>query len=198
VAVPHLREAPRAVVSFGQGCEGEPLLQAETLARSIRMMRECTPRGTINLNTNGSLPRRVKELCDAGLNSIRVSMNSAQQNFYQAYFNPRGYTFEDIKLSLKTVKSYGRFASINYFVLPGFTDTPPEFEALCSLIQETQLDLIQMRNLNIDPEWYRNHLKLPPPEKTIGIRQLMRRLNERFPELKFGYFNPCVDESLVS
>lgn len=197
VAVPHLKEAPRAVVSFGQGCEGEPLLQAETLARSIRMMRECTPRGTINLNTNGSLPGRVKELCDAGLSSIRVSMNSAQPNFYQAYFNPRGYTFEDIKLSLKTVKSYGRFASINYFVLPGFTDTLSEFSALCSLIQETQLDLIQMRNLNIDPEWYRAHLRIPPPEKTIGIRQLMRRLNERFPELKFGYFNPCLDESLV-
>ena len=26
VAIPHLKKAPRAVVSFGQGCEGEPLL----------------------------------------------------------------------------------------------------------------------------------------------------------------------------
>ena len=56
VAIPHLQNAPRAVVSFGQGCEGEPLLQAKTLEASISMMRKATGRGTINLNTNGSLP----------------------------------------------------------------------------------------------------------------------------------------------
>ncbi|WP_281793368.1 radical SAM protein [Desulforhabdus amnigena] len=195
VAVPHLKDAPRAVVSFGQGCEGEPLLQAETLAQAVRMMRQETPRGTINLNTNGSLPQRVEKLCEAGLDSIRVSMNSSQPQYYQAYFNPRGYTFEDIKQSLKTVKDYGRFASINYFVLPGFTDSRPEFDSLCRFIEETRLDLIQMRNLNIDPEWYLRHLKIPRDEEPLGIRPLMKRLKDRFPELRLGYFNPCLNET---
>ena len=193
VAVPHLREAPRAVVSFGQGCEGEPLLQAKTLRESVLLMREVTTRGTVNLNTNGSRPEEVKSLCHAGLNSIRVSLNSTRPHFYNAYFRPRGYSLEDLKRSVQTVKAHGGFASINYFVLPGFTDEKSEFEALCRFISETRLDLIQMRNLNIDPEWYLkclNHRLEGPP---LGIRQLMHRLKERFPALRFGYFNPCLD-----
>lgn len=193
VAVPHLEKAPRAVVSFGQGCEGEPLLQAPTLQEAIAAMRRATRRGTINLNTNGSLPDAVERLCRAGLNSIRVSLNSSRPNFYSAYFRPRGYTFEDIKRTIRTVKEHGGFASINYFVLPGFTDALPEFDALCRFIEETRLDLIQMRNLNIDPDWYEKELQIPAGEKALGIRTLMARLKKRFPHLRFGYFNPCLD-----
>lgn len=193
VAVPHLQKAPRAVVSFGQGCEGEPLLQEKTLSKAIAMMRESTVRGTINLNTNGSLPGAVERLCNAGLDSIRVSLNSARPQFYEAYFNPRGYAFDAVKSSLKTVKAAGGFASINYFVLPGFTDTESECDALCGLIEETGLDLIQMRNLNIDPEWYLRELSPPTDAKGMGIRKLMGKISERFPQVKFGYFNPSLD-----
>ena len=192
VAVPHLGKAPRAVVSFGQGCEGEPLLQAATIGEAIRMMRSATSRGTINLNTNGSLPLEVKKLRAAGLDSIRVSMNSCRPQYYNTYFNPHGYTFEDAKQSVVAMKSSGAFASINYFVLPGFTDQVSEYDSLCGFIEETGLDLIQMRNLNIDPEWYMELMR-PPVEKTIGIRQMTKRLKDRFPNLRFGYFNPCLD-----
>lgn len=193
VALPHLARAPGAVVSFGQGCEGEPLLQVETLARAIRMMRESTGRGTINLNTNGSLPHNVAKLCRAGLDSIRVSMNSARADLYRAYFNPRGYTFDEVRRSLKTVKDAGGFASINYFVLPGFTDTEDEFQALCQFLEDTGIDLIQMRNLNIDPEWYLTELAPAGGSNAMGIRRLMREIKERFPSVRFGYFNPCLD-----
>ncbi|MBV5345336.1 MAG: hypothetical protein JZU63_07315, partial [Rhodoferax sp.] len=54
VAVPHLQRAEHAIVSFGQGCEGEPLLQAQTIAQAIRRIRKKTSRGTINLNSNAS------------------------------------------------------------------------------------------------------------------------------------------------
>ena len=193
IAVPHLKKAPRAVVSFGQGCEGEPLMQAPTLESSIRLMRQSSTRGTINLNTNGSLPRQVDKLCVAGLDSIRVSLNSCRAQYYNAYFNPHGYSFEDIKRSIQTVKSHGKFASINYFVLPGFTDEEDEWRELCRFIEETGLDLIQMRNLNIDPEWYLHMISFAPKSKILGIRKLMGRLKDRFPDLRFGYFNPCLD-----
>ena len=61
VALPHLKEAEDPIVSFGQGCEGEPLMQWQLLERSIRELRERTDRGTINLNTNGSFPDRVAD-----------------------------------------------------------------------------------------------------------------------------------------
>lgn len=193
VALPHLQKAPRAVVSFGQGCEGEPLLQSPVIGEAIAAMRRSTGRGTINLNTNGSLPAEVRKLCDAGLESIRVSLNSCRPEYYNAYFRPRGYTFEDVKQSLLAVKASGGFASINYFVLPGFTDAESEFQALCRLVSETRLDLIQLRNLNADPEWILREMKVPPGEKAMGVRSLMDRLKERFPRLCFGYFNPCLD-----
>ncbi len=193
VAVPHLQKARRAVVSFGQGCEGEPLLQGETLARAIQMMRESTPRGTINLNTNGSFPSTVDRLCRAGLDSIRVSLNSARPEFYHAYFNPRGYTFEDVLQSITKVKDAGGFASINYFVLPGFTDTEKEFQALCALMEKTGLDLIQMRNLNMDPEWYLESMPSAEESKPLGIRRLVQNISKRFPHVRLGYFNPCLD-----
>jgi pyruvate-formate lyase-activating enzyme len=196
IAIPHLSEAPKAVVSFGQGCEGEPLLQAATIAEAIREIRRSTSRGTINLNTNGSLPDKVAALRDAGLDSIRVSMNSCRPKYYNAYFRPRGFTFDDVKSSIKVMKERGRFASINYFVLPGFTDEAEEFESLCRLIEETRLDLIQMRNLNIDPEWYLRDLD-SFPKRMMGIRRLMTELKKRFPHLGFGYFNPFLDPDLA-
>ena len=133
-------------------------------------------------------------MCRAGLDSIRVSLNSCRRECYEAYFRPRGYDFEDLKESIRRMKANGRFASINYFVLPGFTDREDEFESLCGFIEETGLDLIQMRNLNIDPEWYLK--QMAQGRETVaamGVRTLMTRLLEGYPRLRFGYFNPCLD-----
>ncbi|MDR3569557.1 MAG: radical SAM protein [Syntrophobacteraceae bacterium] len=193
VAIPHLQKAPRAVVSFGQGCEGEPLLQAQTLEASIRMIRKATGKGTINLNTNGSIPEAVEKLCRAGLQSIRVSMNSARPQYYEKYFRPKGFSFDEARRSLSVVKANGGFASINYFVLPGFTDQKSEWLSLKKLISETRLDLIQMRNLNIDPEWYLDILKPDLREKKLGAGRLIAMIREEFPSLRLGYFNPSVE-----
>lgn len=197
VAVPHLERAERAVVSFGQGCEGEPLMQAPTLREAILRMRRATSRGTINLNTNGSLTGEVEKLCGAGLDSIRVSMNSARPEYYTRYFSPRGYEFEDIKRTIRVMKANGRFVSVNYFVFPGFTDLEAEVLAFEAFIEETGVDLVQMRNLNLDPELYVSHLEIAGAGKGMGILRMMARLKERFPELRFGYFNPCLDPALL-
>ncbi|PIV23040.1 MAG: radical SAM protein, partial [Deltaproteobacteria bacterium CG03_land_8_20_14_0_80_45_14] len=107
VALPHLKEAKDAIVSFGQGCEGEPLMQWRLLERSIRELRERTDRGTINLNTNGSFPDRVAKLCDAGLDSVRVTLNSPHLKFYKRYHRPRGYSFGEVVDSLVQAKEKG-------------------------------------------------------------------------------------------
>jgi len=193
VAVPHLRQAPRAVVSFGQGCEGEPLLQGETLEQGIRLMRRATARGTINLNSNASLPEGVARLRGAGLDSMRGSRNSCRPDYYRRYYSPRGYCLEDVLRSIRLMKREGGFVSLNYFVLPGLTDEEPELEALSELVAATGVDLIQLRNLNIDPEWYLNHIRYRPAGSPLGVRGLLSRLRERFPSLAFGYFNPCLD-----
>jgi hypothetical protein len=191
--VPHLETAPFPIVSFGQGCEGEPLLMWETIRESILEIRKHTPKGSININTNGSKPDAVRALCEAGLNSIRVSTNSVQEKWYTPYYRPNNYVFEDIVESLKVVRSFGGWSSINYFVFPGMTDSVSEYEALRKLIKETGLNMIQWRNFNIDPDWYLGKLGITDTEECLGMQQLLDLIREEFPDLKFGYFNPPME-----
>ncbi|HMF70434.1 MAG TPA: radical SAM protein [Flavitalea sp.] len=191
--VPHLATAPYPIVSFGQGCEGEPLLMWETIREAIIEIRKHTKRGSININTNGSKPDAVKALCEAGLNSIRVSTNSARKNIYEPYYRPNNYSFEDIVESLKVMRHYGGWSSINYFVFPGMTDSEQEYEALRKLIIDTKLSMIQWRNFNIDPDWYLGKINVAETGEILGVKQLMDLIHEEFPELKFGYFNPPIE-----
>lgn len=59
-AVAHLETAEYPIISFGQGCEGEPILMWETLKDAIYQIRQFTPKGSININTNGSKPMLLK------------------------------------------------------------------------------------------------------------------------------------------
>ncbi|MFN8777492.1 MAG: radical SAM protein [Flavobacteriales bacterium] len=188
--VPHLETAERPIVSFGQGCEGEPLLVWQLMRDAIREIRKHTSRGIINLNTNGSKPAAVEELMKAGLNSIRVSTNSAREAIYTAYYLPNNYSFADIRESSRIVRKYGGWASLNYFTFPGMTDQQEEYEALRAWIRYADLSMIQWRNFNIDPDWYLGKLGITELTEGIGIRTVMQRLRSEFPHLAFGYFNP--------
>jgi pyruvate-formate lyase-activating enzyme len=191
--VPHLEMAPYPIISFGQGCEGEPLLMWETIEEAIREIRKHTKKGSININTNGSKPDAVEMLCKAGLDSIRVSTNSAQKHIYERYYRPNNYSFEDIIESLKVVNRHGGWSSINYFVFPGMTDSEAEYEALRKLIRETGLSMIQWRNFNIDPDWYLGKIGITETSDYGGIRTLMDEIRSEFPELRYGYFNPPME-----
>lgn len=193
IAVPHIENAPRPVVSFGQGCEGEPLLQAPILEKSIQLIRQQTNKGTINLNTNASLPDAVEKLAKAGLDSIRVSMNSARADFHQRYYRPSGFSFQDVRRSIEVMKAARKHVSLNYFILPGFTDDPEEYDALCELIASTEPDLVQLRNLNMDPEQYRKAVQHAPKSQPLGMLRWQESLKEQFPALQFGYFNPYLE-----
>lgn len=191
--VPHLETAPFPIISWGQGCEGEPLLMWETIRDSIIEIRKHTQKGSINVNTNGSRPAAVEELMKAGLNSIRVSMNSARADIYTKYYQPNNYKFEDIVESLRVVRRYGGWASINYFVFPGMTDSVEEYEALRELIRTTDLSMIQWRNFNIDPDWYLGKMNIADTGECLGMGQMMELIREEFPQLKYGYFNPSIE-----
>jgi wyosine [tRNA(Phe)-imidazoG37] synthetase (radical SAM superfamily) len=193
LAVPHLQKAEGPLVSFGQGCEGEPLLQGKTLNAAVELIRRRTGQGTINLNTNGSLPLTVAQLRDSGLDSIRVSLNSAREDYYNRYYRPKGYGFNQVKSSLQVIKTGGGFASINLLMLPGISDEEEEVDAIVRLIGETGIDLIQLRNLNIDPEWYLQGIGYRASGRRLGILGMMARIREAHPQIGFGYFNPCLN-----
>ncbi len=192
IALFHIERVKDPIVSFGQGCEGEPLLQSRLIEESIAKIREKTGRGTINLNTNGSMPGRLSGLFDAGLDTVRISLNSAREDYYSRYYRPRGYSFKDVMRSIRAAKDNGGFVSINYLTMPGFTDSRDEVRAIKFLIANSGIDMIQWRNLNYDPVLYFKILNRPTPEiaDLIGIRQEISCLEKSFPKLMMGYFNP--------
>jgi pyruvate-formate lyase-activating enzyme len=191
VALDHIKRASNPVVSFGQGCEGEPLTNWKVLFEAITLIRSRTPRGTINLNTNAGMPMALEKLFDAGLDSIRVSLNSPRPDLYGLYFKPVSYDFEDVVKSMVLAHDRRRFVSLNYFVFPGITDEKDELSALCRLYEQTRFDMIQWRNLNIDPDLYVEAMGGIRSEP-LGVKSVMTWIKESLPSIRHGYFNPAL------
>jgi len=191
VALFHIQRVPDSIVSFGQGCEGEPLMASNVIKPAIEKIRQATPKGTINLNTNGSLPEQLEELLDVGLDSIRVSVNSFQPTAYAAYFRPKGYSFDDVLKSIRHALDRKKYVAINYLNCPGFTDTPEEQEALFAFLKNYSVHLIQWRNLNFDPARYYALMKRCVSMRApLGVPSLLTQIRKTFPLIRFGYFNP--------
>jgi MoaA/NifB/PqqE/SkfB family radical SAM enzyme len=193
VILHHFRAVSGAVASFGQGCEGEPLLRASDLAAAVRRVREKTEKGTINLNTNGSIPEGVKTLINAGLDSIRISLNSPTREYYTRYHRPAGFDFDDVMRSVDEALNAGIFVSLNLFFMPGFTDMETETEALVRFLTRFPVNMIQARNLNIDPDFYFDLIGFRESDP-IGILNLANKLREKFPGMRLGYYNPSIKE----
>jgi len=171
VAIHHLERVPEGIVSFGQGCEGEPLLRSITIARAIELIRSARSNGTINLNTNGSMPAALQRCIDAGLQAVRVSLNSFRPRAYFAYYRPSGYDLNDVLQSLQTASRAGLRVSINLLTHPGVTDDEEEVAAMQAVLREVRVHMIQTRTLNIDPEWY--FAALGRPRRPLGMRRAL-------------------------
>jgi len=190
VAVAHLRAAgPRAMVSFGQGCEGEPLTRWRVIAEAIRRIRAETSAGSLHINTNASLTAGLAALFDAGLDSIRVSLNSAAADLYEAYYQPDGYGWRDVEASLALARKRGGYLALNLLTFPGVTDREGEVEALLALVRRHRVDQVQTRSLCIDPLQY---LEVAPGRgaggRPLGIRRMLQILHEGAPWIRVGNF----------
>ena len=101
VATQHLERVRDGIVSFGQGCEGEPLLRSTIVAAAIERIRASGSGGTINLNTNASMPLALERCIDAGLDAVRISLNSFRPRVYAAYYRPISYTLDNVLESIR-------------------------------------------------------------------------------------------------
>jgi len=186
IMLEHLQE-PDRVISFGQGCEGEPATQAPLIIEAIRRVRQQTDVGYININTNAGLSDQIRGIVDAGLDLMRVSTISALDDHYNAYYMPRGYSLKHVEKSLRYAADQGVYTSINYLIFPGVTDREEEMEAMIEFVRRTGLKLIQMRNLNIDPESY---LELIPKAKgeIYGMAQMLDIFRQELPDVVIGSY----------
>ena len=174
IAIHHLGCVPEGIVSFGQGCEGEPLLRAVAIAAATERIRSVRSNGTINLNTNGSMPRALERCIDAGLDAVRISLNSFRPSVYSAYYRPIGYGLEDVFESIRLAVRRGLRVSVNLLTHPGVTDSEDEVAAMEAFLGETPVTMVQTRTLNIDPEWYFD--TVGRPRHAIGMRRVIETL----------------------
>lgn len=151
IALAHLRYAADAIVSFGQGCEGEPSLNHKAIAEAICQVRRQTRRGRFNINTNAGDCQAIHALLEAGMDSMRVSIFSPLPEEYAAYHRPCGYGLPQVRESLFLAREYRRPTALNLLAYPGFSDDPRRLAALVDLVRETGVAQIQLRNLNCGP-----------------------------------------------
>lgn len=185
----HLAGAPEGMISFGQGCEGEPSLAAEVIVGGIRRIRDQVVQGLININTNAGYDAGIRRIVDAGLDAMRVSMISARPDTYQAYYQPE-YTLDNVRESIRYAKEQGVYVSLNMLTYPGLNDREEELAAWEEWIGALGIDMVQLRNLNVDPDELQ--AILPPAQgQAVGIRAFIERLQQKFPRLVIGSYSRC-------
>ncbi len=175
-----------AIVSFGQGCEGESLTRGRALVEATSRIRERHPEATIHLNTNGSRPRVLQRMIEAGCDSVRISAISFTDSVFRAYYRPIGYGLDEVIECARLMDRAGGQVCLNLLTFPGVTDTPAELDATVTACREMGVDQIQWRSLNVDHDWLA--AELPALEPGIGMPTALATIRERLPGVAHGNF----------
>ncbi len=178
------------MVSFGQGCEGEPLTRGAVLVEAVAGIRARFPAATIHINTNGSRPDTLKKLVEAGLNSVRISAISFTDQIFRAYYRPIGYGLEEVLNSGTVVAESGGQVCLNLLTFPGVTDVSSELDATVAACSSMGVQQVQWRTLNVDHDWLRS--LLPELSPGVGIEEARRRLEVELPLVAHGNFTRPV------
>jgi len=119
---------------------------------------------------------------------VRISLNSSLKPCYDAYYRPVNYRYADVIESIGAARDEGLYVNVNLLVFPGHTDREQEAGGLVRLFERTGVDVVQMRNLSIDPWWYVR--KIPKPKgRALGLRALIGLFKSEIPGMRIDYFN---------
>lgn len=186
----HLGGDDAAIVSFGQGCEGEPLTRDDALVRATAAIRRDHPAATIHINTNGSSPAMLRRLIDAGCNSVRVSAISFTDSVFRAYYRPVGYTLDDVQECGRVMHRAGGQVCLNLLTFPGLTDSPGEIERTVAACRAMGVHQVQWRSLNVDHDWLIEVLRHRgiAMDDGIGVADAYARVRKQLPGVEHGNF----------
>jgi len=179
------------MVSFGQGCEGEPLLRERALRPVAQELRRRFPASTVHINTNGSRPEALRRLIQAGVNSCRISVFSFRQDLFAAYYRPRGYSIAQVLECARVAGREGAQLTVNLLTFPGVSDTEEELSLTLRTLRELDVEQLQLRSLNADPLWLLS--RLPELGPGIGLMGLAGALRRELPSLQVGNFTRPVE-----
>lgn len=191
LAAYHLSGERAQIVSFGQGCEGEPLTRDDVLVEATRRIRELHPTATIHINTNGSRPRTLERLIGAGCNSVRVSAISFSDDVFRAYYRPVGYGLDEVLACGRVMADAGGQVCLNLLTFPGITDDPSEIARTVAACRAMAVSQVQWRSLNVDHDWLVQVLNRPLGAG-LGMRQAYEQMRRALPGVAHGNFTRPV------
>ncbi len=186
----HLRGDAAAIVSFGQGCEGEALTRNGALVEATARIRALHPQATIHINTNGSKPHVLERLIKAGLNSVRISAISFTDAIFRPYYRPVGYDLDDVVACGKLMHERAGQVCLNLLSFPGVTDVAEEVDSTVAACRAMGVDQVQWRSLNVDHDWLLDVLPTLPPG--VGMRTAFDSVRAQLPGVAHGNFTRPV------
>jgi pyruvate-formate lyase-activating enzyme len=190
LAAYHLAGADARIVSFGQGCEGEPLTRAGALEEATRRIRAEHHEATIHVNTNGSSPEALRRLAAVGCNSVRISAISFTDPVFRAYYRPVGYGLEEVVECGRVMRAAGGQVCLNLLTFPGLTDAPEELERTVAACRQMGVEQVQWRSLNVDHDWLLE--LLPASSAGVGMSEALEHLRRELPGVAHGNFTRPV------
>jgi pyruvate-formate lyase-activating enzyme len=168
-------EGGGTVAAFGRACEGEPLLAVRVIEAAIVAIRQRTRRGTIHLETNGSLPIALRRLCEAGLDSVAVRLASARTETYELIHHPDGFRLADVRASIAAAGGAKVSVAVRVLCLPGLSDRPRELDALVGLAGELPAgSSLVLSGLAADPQ--RALQVAGGAQDALGMDRMLERL----------------------
>ena len=122
---------------------------------------------------------------------MRVSIISAIPMSYDGYYRGN-YQLDNVKESIRYALDKGIYVSLNMLYFPGFNDRREELDAWKEFFKELPVQMIQVRNLNIDPDAF---LDIMPKQQGeyVGTRQFLEEIKKDFPQMIIGSFSHYVE-----
>ena len=122
---------------------------------------------------------------------MRVSIISAIDKSYDTYYKA-AYKLANVKESIKYALNKNVYVSLNMLYFPGFNDRAEELDGWLKFFDELPVHMIQVRNLNIDPDIF---LTAMPPQngEIIGTKNFLQNIKSRFSNLQIGSFSHYIN-----
>ncbi|XP_054716310.1 molybdenum cofactor biosynthesis protein 1-like [Uloborus diversus] len=159
---------------------GEPLVRKD-IVEIVKSLKDLKSLNTIGITTNGIvLHKKLKELKEAGLNAINISLDTMVPSKFEFLTRRRGW--DNVVHSIHSALEMGFDpVKINCVVMKGIND-----DELCSFVKFTENQKVDVRFIEYSPfsgnKW--NNKKMVPYLSMIDI------IKKEYPELKRSQDKP--------
>ncbi len=136
----------------------------------------------------------LKKIVESGCDCINAELMTT--NSETGWIVDESVSIENVYKSLQAIYRKNIYKSLTLHTLPGLTDRQTETESLIDFLSTFNIDLLLLRNMEIDPDiiFMNNNLK---NEDIKGLKNMLKLVKKKVKNIKIGYFNRHKDHFLL-